>query len=431
MARRSAPTGIANRAGRGRRRASGLPGIAVLPYFTFGDEIVKSDFTTFLTERITATLMRVHDLHVTSFGSALNLGRQQPIQDVGATLGVEYVLKGQVTRVDQTLHVTQTLYDAQTGTGILQINLDRSLSDLLEIEREVVSQVVAKVLRPLRDSEFDRILDKRSLDDSAYELIVRAQLAMHKMTRRASNRADVYLTRALELAPDHAEAHAWRARYHSIRIGQGWAPCRKTEAELAMVAAARAVDIDGDNALALAVLGHMRSFLLKDYDTAERLLRRAVGCGPNEPAAHMFLGATLSYLGRGREAREHNEYALSLSPEDSCLYALLFFACLACYIEGDYEQSLEYAQQALALNPKYSTTVKLVTVINVALGRIAQAREMAALLRKLEPEFQNSYPPATPLIAGPLRDAYYQRLRTAGCFDTQPIGPSRPRKRKA
>jgi adenylate cyclase len=412
---------------RTRKSEAALPALAVVPYFTFEDGVLRPDFADCVTLRVTQTLQSVNELHVTAPSSTINLARNLTVQEIGRRLNVDYVLRGQILRSEQTLYFTQWLYEVASGNLILQVESECGLGQLEGFDRDILARVIADIRLPLQENEVDRIMSMRPRNLSAYELAVRAQVAIHRMDRRNFALAKRQLVKALTLDPSYATAYAWLARHHSIRIGQGWSPAPRDEAREAMRLAEIAIRLDDENAVALATAGHLHSYLHLRYKEGERLLRRAIKACPNEPLGWLLLSATLSYTGRADEAREHAEYALSLSPLDSCLYSFYIFAALSCYSQGDYEQAVHYARQAADLNEGYSSIYKLLALSLVGLGEISEAREAAAKLRSLEPTYTQEVAARTlPFQDRVLRETSLLRLRTAGCFDA--VEPTRRRR---
>ena len=74
---------------------------------------------------------------------------------------------------------------------------------------------------------------------------------------------------------------AWAARWRSVLIGQNWSTDREADSKAAADLAARAIELDNQNALALATYGHVRSFLFHDYDVALGYFERALAIDPN------------------------------------------------------------------------------------------------------------------------------------------------------
>ncbi len=411
-----------NSPGAGGTRKDGkpaLPSLAILPFRTMHDGLLRADFANCVTMRITETLKSVKAMRVIAAASTMNLPHDMPVAEVGRCLDVDYVLRGQIVRADQTLYFTQWLYQGLSGELILEHEVECGLGQLEGFERDVLARVIADVRLPLLESEIDRIMAKRPREGSAYELALRAQVAMCRLDRRSVTRAKALLERAIEKDPGYATAYAWLARYYSIRIGQGWTTDPAADANEARRLAECAIARDPENVVALATAGHLASYLDRNFAAGERLLRRAVKICPNEPLGWLLLAGTLAYTGRPSEGRKAVEYALTLSPIDSQANFFYNFAAVCCYAEGDYEAAIRYAQRSFEFNPRYSTTLKALVVSLVACGRVAEAREYAALLRKCEPTYTAYRAASTvPFQDRVLREQFLRQLRTGGCFDS-------------
>ena len=70
--------------------------------------------------------------------------------------------------------------------------------------------------------------------------------------------------------PRRIERRFWRL------IGQGWSTDPREDAASAVKLASKAIELDAQNALALATYGHLKSYLFHDYDTALVYLDRAL-----------------------------------------------------------------------------------------------------------------------------------------------------------
>ncbi len=405
-------------ASRRRERLEGrVPRLAVMPYFVVSDGVLKPLFGRKVSVRLIELLASVDDLLVINAASLLDTSPRMEARALGRSLGADFVLKGQICRADQELYFSQSLHDVRTGEVALTRTVTCSIGHLEDFERDVLSRVVATVRWPMREATITRILRRRPRDATAYELGIKAQLAMHRMDKRSLDRARGYLVRAGEIEPTHAAAFAWLARNHSIRVGQGWTQNRAEERRIASDLAEQAVRLDGESAIALATAGHLRSYLHRDYEGAEDLLTRAIAACPNEPLGWLMLGATLGYTGRGEEGLRLVRYAMALSPADRFMFNFLCFASICCYAAGDLERARHFAGAAREANPRYSTALKAQIVSLVGLGEVKEARAVAADLLQLEPTYPEVAAATVPFADPADRELFLLRMRTAGVFE--------------
>jgi adenylate cyclase len=181
---------------------------------------------------------------------------------------------------------------------------------------------------------------------------------------------------------------AWAARWHSLHVGQGWSTNPEEDRAKAVELAARAIELDGQNALALSTYGHLKAFLFHEYDSALTYFDRALAACPNHSLAWMLSVSTLSYVGRTEQAIRHAEQALRLSPLDRTLFTYYSSLSLAHYAHGSYEEAVRWGMMSVNENPLYTSNLRYLTASLAALGREHEAQEMGTRLMRQEPDFR-------------------------------------------
>jgi len=211
-------------------------------------------------------------------------------------------------------------------------------------------------------------------------------------------------------------AIAWLARWHSLAIGQGWAEAPAACADQGLAFAARALDRDPQNALALATYGHLKSFLFHDYDSAADYLARARAACPSSALAWTLSSATASYTGRSDDAIAFAERGLRPSPQDRSLFCSYFFLGLAHYSAGHYEEAVRWCRMSHSENPFYTANLRIMGAALAAASQTKQCRDVVQSLLGLEPAFRLSDYANTrqPFDEVNIREAYLGHLQSAG-----------------
>ena len=222
----------------------------------------------------------------------------------------------------------------------------------------------------------------------------------------------------MSLDPTFAAAFAWTARWYSICVGQGWSSASDQDREKAAALAGQAIELDRQNALALAIYGHLKSFLFHDYDSALLYLERALSASPSSSLAWILSSATLTYGGRGEEAVRHAEWDSGFRPSTRACSAIIFLG-LAHYGNGNYAEAAKWGRMSASENPRYTSTLKLLAAALAALGRTAEAKEAADRLIQLQPDFRLGDYGRTgqPFRDAELRARYLSHLAMAGLQD--------------
>jgi adenylate cyclase len=113
----------------------------------------------------------------------------------------------------------------------------------------------------------------------------------------------------------------------------------------------------------------------------------------------------------------HGEQGVRLSPLDARSFWHEGLLGQAHYVNGDYEQALEWVRSALNRNSLVRFNQRLHIVTLAALGRRREAAEAARRFLQIQPDFHvSSYARRCP-FSGAALDTWLGHLRSAGLPD--------------
>jgi tetratricopeptide (TPR) repeat protein len=262
-----------------------------------------------------------------------------------------------------------------------------------ELARKVV-QSLAPFVRSL-ELKRARITNFEQLD--AYAITLRGVELMHRLSPEDFLQARTAFETAIARDPVSPHPHAWLAKWHIMRVALGGSDNAARDAADATASAERALACDSDDALALAVSALVAAWSRHDLDVAETRLAQALASNANEPLAWLWNGITHAWRGRGAEAIQCTDRALSLSPLDPMSYYFSSLASTANLIGERYERAIELAERSLRENCLHTPTLRTLAAAQILSGRTEQARETVRHLRQLEPNltvtvFKERYP---------------------------------------
>ncbi|MBV8400941.1 MAG: hypothetical protein JOZ17_19740, partial [Acetobacteraceae bacterium] len=336
-------------------------------------------------------------------------------REIGNVLGVRYVLSGAVRVLGDRLRLTIELTDTQLEAALWLSRLDERFLDLFEVQDRLCEMIVGKVAPHLHAAEMKRIRVKRPDSLEAYDLFLRAQENMHNSSRPVFETSEALFDAALAKDPHYAAALAWRAYWHVLRVGQGWSPDPTNDAAQADHYARSAIECNSMEPMALAVHGHVASYLYKDFDLAFRRFETALSINANAAPAWLWSAAAHAWLGNGTRAVEEINKAMALSPYDPLIYAYSIIAGMAYLADRQHERAIECALRSLRENRTYTSAYRLLVIALVLAGRGDEAQASARRLLELEPGltvagFRRRYPGS----ASPHADLYCDALARAG-----------------
>ncbi len=402
------------------RESARLPSIAVMPFANLGDDENDAYFAAGIIEDVIVSLSGQRDLTVISRSSTLSFAHQTvDLRTVASVLDVMYLITGTLRRSGKRIIISTALVSAETGQQLASLRRDFTEGEMFQVQDEIVEMILTQLVPGMLSAERQRVLRKWPGSFTAYDNYLRALDLIGSLERETFDEAGVHLTRAIAGDPGFSMALAWAARWHSLRVGQGWSEDSKRDALEAADLAMQAIRLDQQNALALAVYGHVQSYLFGDFEKAISYFDRAQVLNPSGSTVWLLSSVTLASVGRADEGIEAAERALRLSPFDQRLFVNYAFLGTAHYGAGHYRRAIKWLMRCLIENPRYTSALRTLAVTQVALGQLAQARETMGRLLEFEPGFSlAAYRRAHRLYSDPDQaEIFYDRLHHAGAPD--------------
>jgi serine/threonine-protein kinase len=211
-----------------------------------------------------------------------------------------------------------------------------------------------------------------------YEHVGRGRLHLLSAAMREMASAQEEFQRAIDLDPTYAEAHAGLALAYCSRAGLRTMPPADAYAS-ARVAAMRAIALDDTCADAHVALGTVLFLSEWDWLGAERSFTRALDLNPAHTEARLAYGRLLDALGRGDAALGHKRRALEHDPLSPHVHLEI---CQSYWHQRRYEDAIEWANKALAIDPQHLLAREFLAGAYWALGDFD--RHMAENLKHAE-----------------------------------------------
>ena len=393
------------------------PSLAVLPFANMSGDPDQEYFADGMSEDLITGLSRIRWLFVIARNSTfVYKHRAVDVKQVSRELGVRYVLEGSVRRAGNRLRISAQLIDAMTGGHHWAERYDRELGDIFAVQDEITRNVAAAIEPHLLAAEGVRALSRSSDDLGAWELVARAQTHVWRLTRLDYETAIEALARAVEAYPDYASARSllgfclvFAAHMGWIDRGQGLRDGRQH--------ATRAIALDDRDPWGHIALGYC-AMMERRTEESIAALHRALNLNPNSAAAHAHLSRGFAFAGRYREAIEHGEDAIRLSPIDPEMALFLGGFAAANYAAGRYAEAAYYATEAARLRPGFQGVQRMRCASLAQAGRVDEARLLLATILREQPQLSIDWVKANvPYQTPELLERYLEGMRKAGLGD--------------
>ena len=306
----------------GRRGNTAQPKIrslAVLPLKNMSGDPTQEYLADGMTDALIARLSTMHDLRVISHTSVTQFKNPQlSVPTIARLLHVDAVVEGSVLRQDNRIRVTAQLIRGSTDEHFWSETYDRELRDVFAVQSELARSIAEKIQVTVTGAEHARLTAARPVAPEVYESYLKGSFAYNQSNSRAGVEESIaYFEHAIKMDPTFAPAYVGLAAASS-QLGTVFFGASPDEMRPKVISAARkALELDPDHAEAHAILAHVQQQQWHWAD-AETEFRRALELNPNDADAHYGLAFWLLCRGRTDEAlawaqrgRELNPFAVS------------------------------------------------------------------------------------------------------------------------
>jgi TolB-like protein len=363
------------------------PSIAVLPFENLSEDRSLELIANGLAEDVIALLARVPGFFVIARASsfAYRPGSTE-IRQIGAELGVRYVVAGSARRSAERVRVTVQLIEAENGNQLWDGRYEVERGDTLDLHDEIARRIMGELEPALTKADLSVIRRRRTDSVDAWSHFRKAAgiVAVHGWNEESVAEARSELRQAIAIDSEFALARALLALYSAFGANLSLADDiaaaerdAKEEAERALALDPHASDVLGYAGCALSDIG--------EHERGHNLLQQAVELDPSNAQAHVALGAALIRLGRFEDGIKSMQFGMRSSPKD---FRLTFWSMIladALARAGRLDEALTVASSASLRDGRlYGARVVAAWVLH-KLNRIDEARTAVAEARRIRP----------------------------------------------
>ena len=296
-------------------------GIAVLPFENLSHDPDNAYFTEGIEEEILTRLASIANLRVISRSSTQQYQNgPRNLSQIAKQLGVANILEGSVQKAADQVRVNVQLIDARTDSHLWAQSYDRKLTDIFAVQTQIAREVADALQVNLTAREKQTLAVKPTNNLEAHDAYLRG-LAFEARSRSPFyspdlvGKATAFYQQAVQLDPNFALAWARLSRANAYIYNSGTDSTPAARREIAKTALDNAQQLEPNSPETLLALGYYQYWVLRDYERAKITFDGIRGLLPSSSEVPHALG-------------------------------------LIARREGQWEQSVTYLQQALALDPR-------------------------------------------------------------------------------
>jgi TolB-like protein len=360
--------------------------IVVLPFANLSGNPDQDYFVDGVTETLITDLSRISGSFVIGRHTAFAYkGETRDLKKIGSELNVRYVLEGSVQRSGKRFRVNVQLVDAETANHIWAERFDKPVADLFDMQDEIVSRLANTLNAQLIEVEARRA--EHSLDPDAIDLNFQGLACLNKgRTPEHLTQARGFFERALALDPGNVEALVGVGAVDVSRSLNYFTDDRAAHLAAAEASLTKALSMAPQHAQAHMYLGAVQ---IATNRTAQGIAEceQALALDRNLADAHGRIGLGKVYLGRAEETEAHIHEALRLSPRDIFAYRWMFFVGIAKLWRGADAEAVAWLRRGIEANRNHPLTRFYLAAALVWLAAMDEARAAVQAGLALDPGF--------------------------------------------
>lgn len=351
-----------------------ITSLAVLP---FENTNIETEYLSDgIAESLINSLSNLPNTRVISRETAFSFKQKnETAQQIGKDLNVGAVLTGKFSQTGDVVTIQTELTDLTTNSQLWGKRFNVKMSDLLQVEEQIVSQITDALQVKLDTIQRTQISKQYTANVDAYHEYLKGRYYSLQFTLAGYHKALEHLNRAIEIDPTYALAYAGVADAYTT--ASDWQLSPREALAKAKAASQKAIDLDGNLAEAWAAHGHAR---LHEWDPAAiDDLNRAMQLAPNSLTNHLWLGEYYMIWDLDRSVDILTK-AAELDPLSPIPLAFLSFDY---YMLRQPEKALEFGRKTAELNPYFYTEYSYIARFYAMGGDFESA---FAALKKIPPE---------------------------------------------
>ena len=328
--------------------------IAVLPFENLSADPDSAYFADGIQEEILTRLASIADLKVISRASSQrHQSKPRNLAEIAKQLGVANILEGSVQKAANQVRVNVQLINAQTDSHLWADTYDRKLTDIFAVESEIAKAIAESLQAKLSGREEEALAAKPTNNSEAYDAYLRG-VAFEARNYASSwdlllvGKAVGFYERAVQLDPNFALAWARLSRADALLYFNRIDAATSARGDAAKAALENAQKLELNSPETLLALGYYEYRVLRDYGAAKTTFERVSKMLPSSSAVPWPLGLIARREGNWDQSITYFEQALALDPRN---VELLMDAAQNYALLRQFQAALKLHDRALDITP--------------------------------------------------------------------------------
>jgi eukaryotic-like serine/threonine-protein kinase len=353
--------------------------IGVLPFENLSEDKANAYFADGIQDEILTRLSKIADLKVISRTSTQRYKKtRQKLSEIAKQLGVANLLEGSVQKTNDQVRVNVQLIRAANDSHLWAETFDRRLTDIFSVESEIAKAIADRLRAKLTGREEQALTVKSTNNPEAYDAYLRGlafegRNTVSNYSTDLSRKAIGFYERAVQLDPNFAIAWARLSRADALLYFNRGDAADATRGGTAKQALESAQKLEPNSPETLLALGYYQYLVQRDYGSARTTFESVSKMLPGSSEVAEALGAIARREGQWDQSIAYFEQALALDPRN---VELLMDAAWTYAMLRQFPPALKFYDRVLDITPNDPDAMASKAAIYQAKGNLEDAARL-------------------------------------------------------
>lgn len=331
--------------GKGKRKVQEKT-IAVLPFINMSASEEQEYFSDGMTEEIINALAKIKNLKVTSRTSSFFFKNKNiPIPQIGQKLKVSTILEGSIRLAGNKMRITAQLIDVENDFHFWSETFDRSMEDIFAVQDEISLLIADKLREHLGHFDIEeQLVPPRQIPVETYKRYLKGRYYLMKLTLADTQKSIEIFKEIIAEQADFILPYLDINQGYSFLGTMGVLPAAEAFAK-AKPFLDKAIELDENSAEVQLNLAWIACWQHWDFPRTYQHLIKALEIRPSYNI-YLTMANTLAVEGKFEASLTYVDQALQLDPLAAMNH---HFKGFIYYLKEKYEAALPHFQKSLEL----------------------------------------------------------------------------------
>jgi adenylate cyclase len=323
--------------------------IVVLPFDNYTGDEEMDYFVQGMHASLIGDLGKISALRVVSPTTARSYaGSGKSLPEIAKELDVDVVLEASVHCLGDSICIQPRLTGVEPDEKQLWIqDFYKEKSQIINLYHQLSKEISGIINVSLTPEEEIQFADQQEIDPEAYELYLKGQFNLDRVSKNSLESAFQYFQLAIDIEPEWADPYAGLASVLAYQKQMDLIAYEEANHQMVKFLN-KALELNPNSAEVYHSMAIHSVWTEYNWEKAEKEFKKCIELNPNHAMNRMFYAHLLTILRHTDEALEQAALAAEIDPKRPLILGLQAVVLIEA---GQYKKALEQAEKGLKIEP--------------------------------------------------------------------------------